>query len=86
LVHWFFIRKTERRTPSGITIGCYILLVVSVASIGLFSANSLYTGLLSDAIGGVDVGPYVGFVVAGLSYYGAFRLWPNKFKVMRIQK
>jgi|GEM_PF-1465001 NCS1 family nucleobase:cation symporter-1 len=86
LVHWFTLGKKERRAPSGITLGCVILVVVSAASIWLFSANSLYTGLLSDWVGGVDIGPYIGFVVAGLVYYVSLRVHPPQCRDGKISK
>ena len=69
LTHWFMHRHAEAGIPLGIMRGFAIFVVVSLASVLLFAVNSLYTGLLSDAVGGVDVGPYIGFVVAGLLYY-----------------
>lgn len=81
LVHWFVVGKKIQTTPSGITHGCIILLVVSAASIGLFSANSLYKGLLSNFFGGIDVGPYIGFFTAGIIYYVSLRLWPAAYRV-----
>jgi NCS1 family nucleobase:cation symporter-1 len=83
LVHWFTIGRKEQVTPSGITRGCVIFVAVSALSILLFSANSLYTGLLSEAVGGVDIGPYIGFVTAGLVYYASLRLFPVKYKAVR---
>ena len=58
LVHWFTVGKKELKTPPGVTSGFIIFIAVTAASIGLFSANSLFTGLLSPLIGGVDIGPY----------------------------
>ena len=83
LVHWFTIGKKEQVTPSGITRGCVIFVLVSALSILLFSANSLYTGLLSEKIGGVDVGPYIGFVTAGAVYYASLRFFPTKYRVVK---
>jgi NCS1 family nucleobase:cation symporter-1 len=79
LLHWYLVGKREPKTPTGITVGCVIFVVVTAASIWLFSANSLYTGLLTEWVGGVDVGPYVGFIVAGLAYIASIKLWPLSF-------
>ncbi|WP_206365354.1 purine-cytosine permease family protein [Siculibacillus lacustris] len=65
LTHWLMVGDRQG-TPAGITVGCGIFVAVTIASIGLFSANSLYTGLLSERIGGADVGPYLGFAAAAL--------------------
>jgi len=73
LVHWFVVGKKEQKTPSGITTGCLIFVGISLISILLFSSNSLYTGLLSDAVGGMDIGPYLGFLSAGALYYVTLR-------------
>ncbi len=83
LVHWYTIGRKEQVTPSGITRGFVIFVAVTVASITLFSSNSLYTGLLSESVGGVDIGPCIGFVTAGLVYYASLRLWPSKYKTVR---
>ena len=83
LVHWFVLGKKEQVTPLGITGGAIIFVVVSVASITLFSANSLFTGLLSDQVGGIDIGPYIGFIAAGALYYISLRLWPAKYKSVK---
>ncbi len=78
LVHWFVLGRAGRVVPSNITMGGIIFVVVTVLSVWLFSANTLYTGLLSDAVGGVDIGPYIGFIVAGLVYYAALRFTKAK--------
>lgn len=74
LVHWFMKSNKKQSTPSGITSGFVIFFVVSALSIGLFSANSLYTGLLSESVGGVDMGPYIGVFTAAISYYAWLKL------------
>lgn len=74
LVHWYMIGRKQQKAPSGITIECAILVGVSVASFAMFSSNTLYNGFLSDAVYGVDIGPYVGFVVAGLLTWGVCAL------------
>lgn len=74
LLHWFVIGQKEQITPSGISPGGWIFIVISVASVVLFSANSLYTGLLSSYIGGLDIGPYMGLAISTLVYYFVLRL------------
>jgi NCS1 family nucleobase:cation symporter-1 len=69
LVHWFMVGKKEQKTPSGISIGGWIFIITSALSIGLLSANPLYNGVLSPYFGGLDIGPYIGFVFASLVYY-----------------
>jgi nucleobase:cation symporter-1, NCS1 family len=73
LVHWFTIGRKEQKTPSGISLGGWIFIITSTLSIILFSANSLYTGVLSSHFDGQDVGPYIGFTVAALVYYAALK-------------
>ena len=41
-----------------------LFLAVSVLTIGLFSTSDLYTGPVARALGGADVGYYVGFALA----------------------
>jgi len=69
LVHWYMKGQKKHNTPHGITTGFAIFFIVSALSIALFSSNSLYTGILSDWVGGVDVGPYIGFTTAAFTYY-----------------
>jgi nucleobase:cation symporter-1, NCS1 family len=78
LIHWFMIGKHEQKTTSGLTLGFVVFFVVSAASIALFSSNALYTGPIADKIGGLDIGPYIGFVVAGVIYYAILRWSPLK--------
>jgi len=80
LVHWYMVGRKEQITPSGITRGCVIFVAVSALSIFLFSANSLYMGVLSGLFDGVDIGPYIGFVTASLIYYLSLRFWPVRYK------
>ena len=74
LVHWFSIGRKEQKTPSGISLGGWVFIVTSALSVILFSANSLYNGVLSSYFSGLDIGPYIGFTAAGASYYGLLRL------------
>ncbi len=68
IVHSLIAGPRQEKTPEGIGLGAIVFVVVTAASILLFSANSLYTGLLSPFVGGADIGPYLGFVVAGAAY------------------
>lgn len=54
-------------SASGVSAGAVVFVVVTAGSILLFSANTLWTGLLSPALGGADIGPYLGFVVAAVA-------------------
>lgn len=69
LVHWFIIGKKTRHTPSGITVGCWLLVLVSAGSIGFFSISPFYKGIASDYLLNFDLGPYIGFLVSGFFYY-----------------
>ncbi|MDP9127326.1 MAG: cytosine permease [Pseudomonadota bacterium] len=57
----------------GWTSGATIFCVVTVATIGLFASNDLYTGPIAARLGGVDIGYYVGFCAAGILYWLAQR-------------
>ncbi len=69
LVHWFMIGKKIQHTPSGITAGCWLLILVSAASVALFSISPFYQGIATGYVMHFDVGPYIGFGVSGLLYY-----------------
>jgi NCS1 family nucleobase:cation symporter-1 len=68
IVHWWMAGTRREETPEGIGLGAVVFVVVTGASIALFSANSIYTGIASPLVGGADVGPYLGFVVAAGAY------------------
>jgi len=78
LVHWYCLGKRPLVTPPGITTGCVIFVAVTGLSLALFSANPIYTGLIAAHLGGLDIGPYVGFFTAGLVYYFVLRLQNSK--------
>lgn len=80
LVHWYWVGRHDQRTPSGFTPGAILLGVVSVTSILLFSSNALYTGPVAARLNGLDIGPYVGFMVAALAYFGLLGFHPEKNK------
>ncbi len=69
LVHWFLNGRHSRHTPNGFTVGYFIMMIVSVISVGLFSVNPLYTGYAAQLIDDLDIGPYLGCFVAGVSYF-----------------
>jgi len=68
IVHGWIVGARPEKTPEGIGLGALVFAVVTTASILLFSANSIYTGLASSLVGGADIGPYLGFLVAGVAY------------------
>jgi NCS1 family nucleobase:cation symporter-1 len=74
LVHWFVVGKKEQKTSSGISSGGWVFIVTSVLSGVLFSSNSIYNGVLSPFIGGLDAGPYIGFFASMAVYYVILRL------------
>lgn len=80
LVHWAMAGRLQPSlsTPRGFTRGFWLFAAITGLSVWLFSANSLYTGLLTDAVGGVDVGPYIGFAVAAALYALSLKLAPLK--------
>ena len=73
IAHGLIAGGRPQQTPKGIGLGALVFVVVTAASIGLFSANSIYTGLLSSWVGGADIGPYLGFFVAGALYALGFK-------------
>jgi purine-cytosine permease-like protein len=62
------------------TLGFVVFCTVTIVTIALFSANTLYTGPIAAKLDGLDIGAYVGFVAAGLWYYTALRLRLVKVK------
>ncbi|WP_170153277.1 purine-cytosine permease family protein [Roseiarcus fermentans] len=68
VVHWWMAGARREETPEGIGLGAVVFVVVTAASVALFSANSIYTGIASKLVGGADVGPYFGFVAAAIAY------------------
>jgi NCS1 family nucleobase:cation symporter-1 len=80
LVHWYWVGRHDQKTPSGFTTGAVLLAVVSIVSILLFSSNGLYTGPIAARLNGLDIGPYVGFIVAALTYFGLLRFLPENNK------
>ncbi len=67
LTHWFFFRdRTDARLDWA--PGATVFAVVTVLTIGLFSSTQAYTGPIARALGGTDIGYFVGFFVAGGVY------------------
>ena len=75
LVHWFMVgrHETEHRYAPGWTMAATIFVVVTIGTIALFSASPLYTSPVGAALGGIDIGYYVGFLVAGLWYWAVLK-------------
>jgi NCS1 family nucleobase:cation symporter-1 len=66
LVDWFVVKNQTKLAAPRITVHFIIFLGVALLSVILFTANPLYTGPVAAKLGGIDIGPYIGFVVAGL--------------------
>jgi NCS1 family nucleobase:cation symporter-1 len=79
LVHWFKIgrHQEEHFYSPGWTHAATIFVVTTIATIALFSASPIYTSPVAKALGGVDIGYYVGFIVAGLWYAATLKKNPN---------
>ena len=68
LVDWFY-RKEAVDYPTGWASGATVWVISTVGTIALFPATTYYTGPVARALDGLDIGYYVGFVVAGLWYW-----------------
>lgn len=68
LADWYLGDRMPRPVPPGWTRGATIFVVMSVATILLFSTSQLYTGPVARWLGGADIGYYVGFAGAALWY------------------
>jgi NCS1 family nucleobase:cation symporter-1 len=67
ITDWLLFRGTRhpvRTWGSGATI----FLIVTPVTMALFSATEIYTGPLAKLLGGTDIGFFVGFFAAALSY------------------
>jgi len=71
LVHWHLAGNRSQKTEEGISLGGMIFILVSIGSLFLFSSNGFYRGPVATLLGGNDIGPFVGFLTAGLIYYAA---------------
>jgi NCS1 family nucleobase:cation symporter-1 len=70
LADWYLHRKNGLETSyePGWSVGASIFVVVTVATIALFSSTSVYTGPIAKLLGGTDIGFFVGFFVAAGVY------------------
>lgn len=75
LIHWYWVGRYEQKTPVGFTRGAVLLGVVSIGSILLFSSNGFYSGPIAARLNGLDIGPYVGFIVTAITYFGVLRFF-----------
>ncbi len=66
LADWWRDPGPRREAAAPWTAEATLFVVVSVATIALFAASDLYTGPVARALGGADIGYYVGFAVAAL--------------------
>jgi NCS1 family nucleobase:cation symporter-1 len=67
LADWWFCGGQKRRTrPWG--SGLAVFAVVTPVTIALFSATEIYTGPLAKRLDGTDIGSFVGFFAAAVSY------------------
>jgi NCS1 family nucleobase:cation symporter-1 len=64
LADWWMRPGRDCNAPRGWMPEATLFLVVSVLTIGLFSTSDLYVGPVARALGGADVGYYVGFALA----------------------
>jgi NCS1 family nucleobase:cation symporter-1 len=80
LVHWAMIgrHQTDHTYSPRWTWAATIFVVVTAVTMGLFSASPVYTSPIANALGGVDIGFYVGFIVAGFWYYAILKYQRRK--------
>jgi NCS1 family nucleobase:cation symporter-1 len=64
LADWWRHPGHDCTAPRGWMPEASLFVVVSIATIALFSASDLYTGPVARALGGADIGYYVGFALA----------------------
>ena len=72
LAEWFVVRG-ERATPAWGS-GAFVFGAVTPVTIVLFSSTQIYVGPVARAIGGADIGFFVGFFVAAATYVGIERI------------
>ncbi len=68
LADWYCRPGPRRDAAQRWTVGASLFVVVSVATILLFSVSDVYTGIVARWLGGADVGYYVGFLAAFVGY------------------
>jgi NCS1 family nucleobase:cation symporter-1 len=66
LADWFVYRGVRPLRAWG--TGAAVFAIVTVLTIGLFSATEIYTGPVAKLLGGADIGFFLGFFVAGAAY------------------
>jgi NCS1 family nucleobase:cation symporter-1 len=76
LVDWAMSDKLSFKFYEGWSIGATMW-----CTIALFPAAELYTGPIAKMLGGVDIGYYVGFLMASVSYWAAIKYMPNLARV-----
>jgi NCS1 family nucleobase:cation symporter-1 len=81
LVDWAMSDKLSFKFNERWSIGATIWWITTILTIALFPASDLYTGPIAKILGGVDIGYYVGFLIAGVSYWAAIRYMPNLARV-----
>ena len=64
LADWWVVRRPVAAVPPGWTAEATLFVATSLATIALFSSTELYTGPVARALGGADIGYYVGFAAA----------------------
>ena len=64
LADWWQRPGRDAVTPDGWTREAMLFVAVLVATVALFSSNDLYTGPVARALGGADIGYFVGFAAA----------------------
>ncbi len=64
LADWWWRRRPDMTAPVGWTAEATLFVATSVVTIALFSSTDLYTGPVAAALGGADIGYYVGFAAA----------------------
>lgn len=64
LADWSRRPVGDATAPPGWTAEAFLFVGVTVATVALFSTSDLYTGPVARALGGADVGYYVGFAAA----------------------
>ncbi len=68
LADWYCRPGLRRDAARRWTVGASLFVIVSLATIVLFSVSDLYTGIVARWLGGADIGYYVGFFGAFIGY------------------
>ncbi len=75
LADWYLIGGRRRPASAGWTPAASIFVVTAVLTIALFSVSDPYTGPIARALGGADIGYYVGFFGAAIATVIVERRW-----------